>query len=72
MYNDVSRDLEEKIIAESKEYSCIRITGARQVGKSTVLEQLMGNEHEKVSLDDLVECKLASTTYWHTISNRRN
>ena len=43
------------------EYSCILITGARQVGKSTVLEQLMGNEREKVTLDDMVERKLAST-----------
>ena len=61
MDNYIKRDLEEKIIAASKEYSCILITGARQVGKSTVLEQLMGNEREEVSLDDMVERKLAST-----------
>ena len=61
MDNYIRRDLEEKIIAASKEYSCILITGARQVGKSTVLEQLMGNEREEVSLDDMVERKLAST-----------
>ena len=60
MDNYIRRDLEEKIIAASKEYSCILITGARQVGKSTVLEQLMGNEREEVSLDDMVERKLAS------------
>ncbi len=60
MDNYIKRDLEEKIIAASKEYSCILITGARQVGKSTVLEQLMGNEREEVSLDDMVERKLAS------------
>lgn len=61
MDNYIRRDLEEKIIAASKEYSCILITGARQVGKSTVLEQLMGKEREEVSLDDMVERKLAST-----------
>ncbi len=60
MDNYIRRDLEEKIIAASKEYSCILITGARQVGKSTVLEQLMGKEREEVSLDDMVERKLAS------------
>ena len=61
MDNYIKRDLEEKIIAASKEYSCILITGARQVGKSTVLERLMGKEREEVSLDDMVERKLAST-----------
>lgn len=61
MDNYIRRDLEEKIIAASKEYSCILITGARQVGKSTVLEQLMEKEREEVSLDDMVERKLAST-----------
>ena len=61
MDNYIKRDLEEKIVAASREYSCILITGARQVGKSTVLEQLMGNEREEVTLDDMVERKLAST-----------
>ena len=61
MDNYIKRDLEEMIIAASKEYSCILITGARQVGKSTILEQLMKNEREEVSLDDMVERKLAST-----------
>lgn len=56
----IKRDLEDKILAASKEYSCILITGARQVGKSTVLQNLMGNEREDVSLDDLEERKLAS------------
>lgn len=60
MDNYISRDLEKKIIAASKEYSCILITGARQVGKSTVLKKLMEKEREEVSLDDMVERKLAS------------
>ncbi len=29
----INRDLEEKIKSASKEYACILITGARQVGK---------------------------------------
>ena len=49
----IKRDIEEKIIALSKEYSCILITGPRQVGKTTVLQQLMDAAREYVTLDDL-------------------
>ena len=56
----INRDLEKKIKAASKEYACILITGARQVGKSTVLKQLMDDNREEVLLDDIEERKLAS------------
>ena len=56
----INRDLEEKIKSASKEYACILITGARQVGKSTVLKQLMDDNREEVLLDDIEERKLAS------------
>ena len=49
----IKRDIEEKIIALSKEYSCVLITGPRQVGKTTVLKQLMNDDREYVTLDDL-------------------
>ena len=55
----IKRDIEEKIIALSKEYSCVLITGPRQVGKTTVLKQLMNDDREYVTLDDLEERKLA-------------
>jgi hypothetical protein len=55
----IKRDLEEKIIALSKEYSSILITGPRQVGKTTVLRQLMESNREYVTLDDLEERSLA-------------
>lgn len=55
----IKRDLEDKIIALSKEYSCILITGPRQVGKTTVLRQLMDDDREYVTLDDLEERSLA-------------
>ena len=55
----IKRDLEDKIVALSKEYSCILITGPRQVGKTTVLRQLMDNSREYVTLDDLEERALA-------------
>lgn len=56
----INRDLEKKIKNTSKEYACILITGARQVGKSTILRQLMDEKREVVLLDDIEERKLAS------------
>lgn len=53
----INRDLEEKIKSASKEYACILITGARQVGKSTVLKRLMDDNREEVLLDDIEERK---------------
>lgn len=55
----IKRDIEEKILSLSKEYSCILITGPRQVGKTTVLRQLMNNDREYVTLDDMDERSLA-------------
>ena len=57
----IKRDLEEKIEALSKEYACILITGPRQVGKTTMLKNLMDEEREYVTLDDLEERRLAKT-----------
>ena len=55
----IKRDIENKILALSKEYSCILITGPRQAGKTTVLRQLMSDDREYVTLDDLEERSLA-------------
>ena len=57
--NYIKRDIEEKIIALSQEYSCVLITGPRQVGKTTVLKQLMDENRTYVTLDDLEERRLA-------------
>lgn len=57
----IKRDLESKILSLSREYSCILITGPRQVGKTTVLKQLMDSAREYVTLDDLDERRLAKT-----------
>ena len=55
----IKRDIEDKIISLSKEYSCILITGPRQVGKTTVLRQLMDDNRQYVTLDDMDERSLA-------------
>lgn len=58
----IERDLKSKIIDLNKEYSAILITGARQVGKSTLFETIMneyGEEREVVTLDDLEARALA-------------
>jgi len=55
----IKRDLEKKIRALIEDYSCILITGPRQVGKTTVLKKLMTEDREYVTLDDLEERKLA-------------
>jgi predicted AAA+ superfamily ATPase len=57
--NYIRRDLEQKILSVSKEYACILVTGPRQVGKTTVLKQLMEKSREYVTLDDLEERSLA-------------
>ncbi len=50
--------MEELIIQLTKEYSCILVTGPRQVGKSTMLEHI-DPIRNKVTLDDLQERNLA-------------
>lgn len=57
--NYIKRDLEQKIISLSKEYASIIITGPQQVGKTTLLKQLMPKNMEYVVLDDLEERRLA-------------
>jgi len=57
----IKRDLENKIRELIEDYSCILITGPRQVGKTTVLRHLMTADREYVTLDDLEERKLAKT-----------
>lgn len=55
----IKRDLEDKILSLSEEYSAMLITGPRQVGKTTILRQLMDYSREYVTLDDLEERSMA-------------
>lgn len=56
----IKRDMEKVISSLTKEYSCILITGPRQVGKSTMLEHI-DLKRSRVTLDDLQERNLART-----------
>ncbi len=55
----IKRDLEGKITSLSREYAAVLITGPRQVGKTTVLRQLIQENRTYVTLDDLEERTLA-------------
>lgn len=48
----IKRIIEKEILEASKEFACITIYGARQVGKSTVVEHLF-KDFAKITLDDL-------------------
>ena len=56
----IKRHLTDKIKDLSNEYACILLTGPRQVGKTTLLENVIGDkEIEFVTLDDLAEREVA-------------
>lgn len=55
----IKRDMEDLILSLTKEYSCILISGPRQVGKTTMLRQLMSPDRNYVSLDDYSDRQLA-------------
>jgi predicted AAA+ superfamily ATPase len=60
----IKRDLEEVFLGLSREYPAILLTGPRQVGKTTMLQNLaaeQGEKREYISLDDLNERSLAKT-----------
>lgn len=54
----IKRDMESVIADLTKEYSCILVTGPRQVGKSTMLEHI-DSSRQRVTLDDPQERALA-------------
>lgn len=56
----IKRHLTDKIRKLSNEYACILLTGPRQVGKTTLLENVIGDKGvEFVTLDDLSEREIA-------------
>ena len=60
--NYIRRELERKFIQMDKFFKAVLVTGARQVGKTTMLRHLAeGTDRTYVSLDDLMARELAQT-----------
>ncbi|MHC1770909.1 MAG: ATP-binding protein [Flexilinea sp.] len=60
----IPRTMEDSFLQLNEQYPAILITGPRQVGKTTMLQQLMdkeGRDRKYISLDDLNERALAKT-----------
>ena len=57
----IHRSIEKKFIRYTQERKIILITGARQVGKSTFVKQLLENNRKYVTLDDLALRSLAQS-----------
>lgn len=55
-----TRTIEKKINSVKDQFAAITIYGARQVGKSTVVDHIFGDHIKSVSLDDLEERTLAN------------
>ena len=55
----VTRNSEPMIREVSKSFPCIVLYGPRQVGKSTTIDHIFGDDFRKVTLDDLEDRNLA-------------
>lgn len=51
----ISRDLEQECMAAVKDSPAVAISGPRQSGKSTMLQELFGQTHQLISFDDPAE-----------------
>jgi len=59
MRDYIKRDIENLILQLTTEYSCILVSGPRQVGKTTMLKKIKPSNMGYISLDDLNERSLA-------------
>lgn len=57
----VARTLESSVLNASQQFPLVLLTGARQVGKTTLLRHLAGDERAYVTLDDPLVLWLAKT-----------
>lgn len=55
----IRRTAEKMILEVSKSFPCIVVYGPRQVGKSTTIDYLFGEQYRKVTLDDTDDRALA-------------
>ena len=62
MMTYIKRAMEDTFLRMNKEFPVILLTGPRQVGKTTMLQNLLQQENigrEYITLDDLAEGELA-------------
>ena len=52
MNKDIARTMAAKVQELSRNFPCVMVTGARQVGKSTLLRSLLPEGMRYVTLDD--------------------
>ncbi len=57
--NYISRSIETHVINMLSQFKVLLITGARQVGKTTMLKKCLGSDYEYVVLDDINELEQA-------------
>lgn len=57
----IKREIEAKLDSYLKQFKVVLVTGAQQVGKTTMLRHHLPTEYEYVSLDDMNQLMLAST-----------
>ena len=55
----INRAIEKRVLDASGQFRALIVTGPRQVGKTTLLKHLAGEEREYVSLDDPLERDMA-------------
>lgn len=55
----LERSMKEKVEELTRFFSCVLVTGARQVGKSTMLQRIMPKEMRYVTLDDYMAAEYA-------------
>lgn len=55
----IKRHLEKQVLAASRHYPVVMVCGQRQVGKSTMLYHIKGEERRYVTLDDINARRLA-------------
>lgn len=55
----INRDIEKILLDAAESFQVITIYGSRQVGKSTTVDQLFGDNFESVTLDDAEELDMA-------------
>lgn len=55
----IKRDIEKILLDAAESFQVITIYGSRQVGKSTTVDQLFGDNFETVTLDDAEELDMA-------------